>query len=488
MSATQKTVQTLAGHLLIFVQGLLLVPFIIKVSGPETYGAYLLLLSYVSIVFGISSMGVGISAKRWLPSTQNITERADKFYPQLWFQMLSVTFLGCLSVVVYVNSQTATHWELSGFSAWIVPAYLLAHTACSQGTDYFRYTHRVGMFNISTVAQAYLFVGLALGVYWITDVLNAGLLILSLTIASAAVGCLTFLRIYREIGIRFELFKRQDLVKEIKLGFPLVLVYLVDVIISVGDRYIIAAMLSVRDVGIYAPAYVLGSLTIVLPKVFGVVLLPLISQRIDAGDGSNAKNLLDNVTRIFFLVSIPYVVGTAVLGKEVLRLYANDEVAEAAWLVTPIIAVAAIFYGLILIKANILYVRLKTSTLFHVNLICAVLNILINSTLIYIFGNVIVAAIATLASYLLSYVLLSRKLKGDPIDLSIDTGVLLRILFCGAGMALAMILADEMSDLHGVTAVGLGVLVGCATYLALTFAQPANRAGFSQLVLALRAR
>lgn len=464
----------------------MLVPFVIKVSGPETYGVYVLMLSYVSIMFGISSMGVGISAKRWLPSTQNLAERPDKFYPQLWFQTLSVTFLGCLSVIAYVNFETATYWELSGFSAWIVPAYLLAYTACSQGTDYFRYTHRVGMFNISTVAQAYLFVGLALGVYWITDVLNAGSLFVSLTIASAAIGCWTFLRIYREIGIRFQLFKRQDLAKEIKLGFPLVLVYLVDVILSVGDRYIIAAMLSVRDVGIYAAAYTLGSLAMVLPKVFGVVLPPLISRRVDAKDEAGAKKLVDNASHIFLLISVPYVAGALVLGKEVLQLYANHEVAEGAWPVICIVAIASIFYGLMLLKANILFVRLKTSALFHVNLIAALLNILLNILLIYLFGNVIVAAIATMVSYFLSYLWLSNKTKEDSMDLSIEISRLLSIMLCTAGMALVIVLAIEMSNLHGAALVGMGVSVGCATYLTLFFMQPSNRAHFTRLIQEVR--
>lgn len=488
LNATCKTIQTLAAHLLVFVQGLVLTPIVIKVSGPETYGAFILLMSYMGIMFGMSSMGVGISAKRWLPSTKNLAERANKFYPQVWFQTLSVGFLGCVSAIVYVNLKTELQWQFGGFSAWIVPFYLLSYTAYSQSTDYFRYTHRLRLFNIATVAQPYLFVGLALGYYWITDVLNAGSLIAAITIASATIGSLMFLQIRREIGVHFQLFKRQDLPKEIRLGFPMVLAYLVDVILSGGDRYIIAAMLSVRDVGLYVPAYTLGSLAMVLPKVFGVVLPPLISLRVDANDDAGAKKLLDNVTHIFLMVSIPYVVGALVLGKEVLRLYANDEVAEVVWPVISIVAIASIFYGLMLIKANILFVRLKTEILFYVNLISAVLTILLNIVLIHLFGNVIVAAIVTLASYLLSYLLLSQKLKGDPIDISIDKVGLLRILLCTAGMALAMISVLSLSEFHGGAAVGLGLLVGCVTYLALMFLQPANRTGFAQLVQVVTAR
>ena len=465
----------------------MLTPVVIKVSGPDTYGAYILLMAYFGLMFGISSLGVGISAKRWLPSTEDLSARAQLFYSQFWFQILSVTLLGCLSAIVYVNIETAPQGQFAGLSPWMVPVYLMAYTVYSQATDYFRYTHRVGMFNVSTVSQPYLLVGLALGIYWSTDVLNAGSLITSTTVASAMIGGLLFLRLWREIGIKLPALNRQDLSREIQVGFPMVLAYLVDVVLSVGDRFIIAAMLSVRDVGLYAPAYTLGSLAMVLPKVFGVVLPPLISRRVDASDEIGAKRLSDHVTHVFLLVSIPYVVGALVLGKEVLRLYADDEVAETTWSVIPVVASASIFYGLMLIKANILFVRLKTGALFNINLISAVLNILLNIILIYLFRSVIVAAVATLASYLLSYMLLSRKIKGDPIDLSVDLDSLFRILLCTTGMALAMVLAAAMTDLHGVAEVGLGILVGSATYLALSLAQPANRAGLAQLALGLRA-
>ena len=487
LSSAHKTSLVLIGQLLVFAQGLVLTPVVIKVSGPETYGAYILLLSYVSIVFGISSMGVGISAKRRLPSAERV-DHADIFFPQCCFQMLSVTLLGSVSAIVYQNLDLPTHWKFSGFSGWIVPLYLLAYTAYSQGLDYFRYTHRVGIFNFASVVQPYLFISLALGIFWTTTVLNAGSLIASLTIASALTGSLLFFWIYREIGIQVQGFKRQELSKEIRLGFPLVLAYLVDVILSGGDRYIIAAMLSVKDVGLYSPAYMIGSLAMVLPKVFGVVLPPLMSQLIDKGDAVAAKNLSDNAVRIFLAVSIPYVVGAAIVGQEVLRLYADDVVAEAAWPVIPIVATASIFYGLMLFRAYILFVRLKTSSLFHINLICAVLNVVLNILLIYLFKNLIVAAVVTLATYLLSYQLLGWQLKGDAINLSIDIKEVARILACSVGMALSMYLAIEISSLHGAATVGLSLIVGSATYLALIFAQPSNRADIVQLAKSMRAQ
>ncbi len=469
LSTSRKTIQTLAGHLLVYAQTFALTPIIIKASGPETYGAYVLLLSYLGLMYGISSIGVGISAKRWLPSTANFVERANRFYPQFWFQALSVATLGCLSAIVYANLDSSVRLKFGGLSAWIFPVYLLAYTVYSQSTDYFRYTHRTGVFNLATVGQPYLFISLSFGAYWATNTITASLLITSLTFASAITGGILFVRVCKEIGIQLKLFKRQDLVDEIRLGFPLVLGYMVEVILSGGDRYIIAVMLSVKDVGFYTPAYMIGSLTMVLPRVLGVVLPPLISQRVDAGDEIGAKALSENVASIFLIASIPYVIGAAVLGKELLQLYTNKEIAEGVWQVIPIVGAASIFYGLILIKSNILFVRLKTSALFQINLISAALNICLNIALIYLCKNVIVAAIATLASYSLSYILINQKYKEDSIDFSINSRALIRTIGCSLGMGLIMILMNELLKSGSWSFFCLKSLIGFVTYIILSY-------------------
>jgi O-antigen/teichoic acid export membrane protein len=488
MSAKKKSIQTLAGHLLVFVQSLILIPIIIKVAGPETYGTYVLIISYMSIMFGISSMGVGINAKRWLPSTLGEGERAATFYPQFWFQILSVLSFAILSVTVYIIFFASLNQQLSGFLVWLVPAYLLAYTLYSQVTDYYRYTHRVGIFNISTVSQPYLFVFIAIGIFWNTEILNLNTLIASFTFSSILIGGSLFLLLYKEIGLQCSIPSHSDCAREIKVGFPLILAYLVDVILLAGDRYIISIILTLRDVGIYVPAYTLGSLVIVLPKVFGVVLPPLISQRIDAGDEAGAKRLSDIAVRIFLLLSIPYFVGSAVLGAEVLKLYATDEIANAAWPVVPIVSLASIFYGLILIKSNVLFVRLKTKSLLKINLVCMVLNIILNILLLKIFGNVVVAAVATLVSYVMSYLLINRMPIKDAIDFEIDKPWVYKILLCSSIMGVILIFMASIFPYEGAATIGFGVMAGSITYAILILMQASIRAELVFLAKRIKSR
>jgi O-antigen/teichoic acid export membrane protein len=485
-TAAAKTAQTLAAHLLIFAQGLVLTPVIIKVAGLEIYGGYILLLSYLGIIFGISSAWVGIKAKRYLPSTIDSKSRADKFYPQFWFQISLAIVLALISVVAYLTFIEQLRPKLPSFSAWIVLPYLLAHSLYSQATDYFRYTHRLNIFNIATVLQPYLFVCAAIAIFWSIGVLNIDSLILSLTLASTIVGSLIFLRLAKEIGIQVRLPSRQELGIEMKLGLPVMLSFIVDIILLGSDRYVIAILLSIRDVGIYVPAYTLGSLVLVFPKVIGVVLPPLLSQRIDSGDEIGAKRLSNSAAQFFLLISVPYVVGAAMVGEDILRLYANNEVAEAAWPVIPIVALGSIFYGLLLIKANVLFVRLKTGALLQINLICALLNIGLNIVLIGLFGNVIVAAVATLVSYLLSYILLSLKLRGDLAIFKINTMWIARVLFTSAAMALILHFAKSTLDSTRHLSIFLVVLVGVLAYTTILLLQTSYRTELKLLIYSFK--
>ena len=51
-------VSTIGAHILIALQWVLLIPVIIKTSGVELYGNYILLVSMLGFIFGISSFGV----------------------------------------------------------------------------------------------------------------------------------------------------------------------------------------------------------------------------------------------------------------------------------------------------------------------------------------------------------------------------------------------------------------------------------------------
>jgi O-antigen/teichoic acid export membrane protein len=488
MEIHKKIIQTLSGHVLIFAQGLILIPIILKASSTEVLGFYVLLSSFLSIAYGFSSFGVGIKQKRYLPSADTNTEKANLFYPQFWFQLMSVSLIGLIFMLMLPYLRTFINAESMYF---ILPLYLLTLVFYSQTAAYFRYTHRVGIFNIVTVAQAYLFILTLVLIYWLNlDSINVSSILIYSIFSYATVGVFCFLLIYREIGIQYVLPSRECIKKEVKLGLPLVFSFFVETMLIIGDRFVIALFMTLHYVGTYVPAYALGSLIMVLPKVFSVVLTPILSQKSDKKDNVGMYKVLDGSINIFLLISIPYVIGSLVLGENVLRLYTNSEISESSWMVIPIVALASVFYGLTTIKAIVIFVKLKTLSLLKVGLISAILNILLNVILISLFNNIVMAAIATLISYIFGYFYTISILKKHEFKLIINYTWILSLLVSSIGMYIVLklfLFINSAPEQHSVLFIFTSIFLGCAVYSIFVFSKKKNRLYFMELIQFLKA-
>ncbi|MBM3703117.1 MAG: hypothetical protein FJW63_09090, partial [Actinobacteria bacterium] len=79
------------------------------------------------------------------------------------------------------------------------------------------------------------------------------------------------------------------------------------------------------------------------------------------------------------------------------------------------------------IIGEVLFIKLKTKLIFAVSLIGAILNIALNIILIYLFKNIIMAAITTFISYFVCFIILNRYIKSYSI-INYDFSSLLRIV------------------------------------------------------------
>jgi O-antigen/teichoic acid export membrane protein len=180
---------------------------------------------------------------------------------------------------------------------------------------------------------------------------------------------------------------------------------------------VVTAFISITAVGYYNSAYAMGSLIVLLPKISGVVLPPLLSKAVDSANEAEARQMVNYTVKGFLIAAIPFVVGSAVMSKSLLTLLANAEVAANAFLVTPIVALGTLFYGLNIIMSNVLFVRLKTVVIFKLNAVAAMMNLGLNLLIFYYFPNILVAAVTTLFSYLLVFIIMYRVTAADwPID------------------------------------------------------------------------
>lgn len=200
---------------------------------------------------------------------------------------------------------------------------------------------------------------------------------------------------------------------DIKLGFPLLLHFIVDFILVGSDRFFIAFYLTVTDVGYYAPGYALGSLIVFIPKAMGAALPQLLCRAVDNGTEFEAQRMLNYALKIFLLLAIPFIVGCLALSKPILTLLANQDVAEKAFWVAPIVALGTLFYGLNIILSNVMFVRMKTYTIFKVNALASFFSLLANFILLFLFRNIIIAAVTTLLSYIIAFIYLVIIVKNE---------------------------------------------------------------------------
>jgi len=468
-SFVKDNIWTLSGHILIYAKGIILLPILIKSLGIEIYSGYVLIMTALGFIFGISSFGIGYSAKRHLPVSTNDESRRQLFYSQFLLHLLSIVTFSLGILVLQSILQSWFVQENVEFTFLLIPIYLLFMLFFFQSVNFFRHTNRINYFNIGVVLMPYLNIAIIVVVIFfdLTEV-TVNKLILFQIIALGLVAIPFSVKIIRELGLSFPTLKIKKIREDLRLGFPLVLSYVVDTILSVGDRYVIALFIAVTAVGYYNPAYTLGSLIIFFPKVSGIVLPPLLSRAVDTGHEIEARQVVNYTIKGFLLVAIPFVIGSYILGETLLALLANDEVASNASYIMPVVAIGTTFYGLNLIIGNILFVRKKTKAMFWTNSIAAITNLLLNLILLSIFKSIIIAAITTLVSYFIAFILLLRVVSAD-WEVDFQPLVLFKSLVASIMMGVVLLGLSSVFSIqrYEFVIVLLQILIGAIVYLAV---------------------
>ena len=408
-------------HILVYMKALILIPIIIKTVGVAMYGSFTLITSLVGIILGLSSLGVGVKSNRYLPSAKSKEERAKFFYPQFYFK-LCIIFL--ISIIIVLFQETITNYLTADnfvFSIYIIPAFLFLYTFYVHTHSYLRYTSRIFYMNIISIAYAYGHVLFILFYSNIIGDININILFLSQGIVAFLISIPFIVLIYKELGFNFIFFKSHELKEQIKIGFPLVLNLIVDFVLAASDRFILAYFMGVHAVGLYVPAYVLGSTILLVPKAIGTVVPQMMSKSVDKGDFAQAKILFYNSVKMYIVISIPFVFGIYLIGHEALILLANEEVAKEGKNIATLVAISSIFYGLNIMLSQANMVDLKTGVIFKANLIAAIVNVILNIILLSFIQSIYIPAITTIISFMIATIYFYNSLDNKWFDSRIFT-------------------------------------------------------------------
>lgn len=462
---------TMASQLILYGQGLIVMPIVIKLSGAATYGAYVLVGSMLTTAYGLSSLGVGYNFRRKLASTHEAPGRRSLFEPQFSFQLLNLAWISTLIVAGGTALQRIMFGQHAYLAPWIAPVWLAAYFAFSQAGDYFRYSMRFVHFNLIGLYPTLFVVGVSIFAA-ATKAISLDALMLLQVGCYALVAAPLFYAMVREMGgIRLRLpFRR--IADDVSVGYPLTLEFIVDLIFSAGDRYLILAFLTISDVGYYQPAYQLGALAIFFPRMAGVVLPAALSRLVDVNAGQEARQIVTNFVRLYLMLALPFAVGAFMVGPSFVAFLTSPAVAEPARWVCGLIAAATIFNGLSLIGFQITFVLGKNKTLLLSNMYGAALNLALNAILLMIFRNLTIPALVSLVTYIASYLYLSWKLRHH-WPLTIEYRSALSFLLGCIGLAATLYLfgyAPGAVRIQSAFSLALHITVGIAIYFAVLMA------------------
>jgi O-antigen/teichoic acid export membrane protein len=161
-------------------------------------------------------------------------------------------------------------------------------------------------------------------------------------------------------------------------GFPLIFHNFATLLLRAGDHYLIGYFLTATDVAMYSVPYNLCAyITDVSLSAFQYAFIPVIMNEWSSKGSDDIQKQVQQIIKIYLLVTIPVVCGISILGEKIIVLMASDKYAGAHHILPYIMAGEGI-KGLMLPLTVGLQFSKKTRIIAQVTGMCALLNISMN--------------------------------------------------------------------------------------------------------------
>jgi O-antigen/teichoic acid export membrane protein len=399
-----------AATALLAARGVILMPLLIKALGTAGYGTFMLIASGSAFLHNLTAESFGFHCKRYLPAASSCAERKGIFYQQFWVQCAFLVGLGTILALARPITDSLLFKSGAKYSMPFVFCLLMGTMLCYQAGTYFRLTKRMKWFAVAHSCTPYLEIAVLALLLFMRFPITLNVALAANIAGLFAIGLFLLRQIIAEIGIKSPSFNIADFWKDLRLSAPLAATLVVDFMLSSGDRFVISWLLSPYEVGLYGPSYSIGTIIRFIPSTLIYILPVYLSQLVDNGKELQARELIDRLANIYLLIAIPFLAGSIIFAQPVLAMVANPQVAAEGRIIMPIVAAAVIFLGLSQIMGEVLFIRLRTSVIFHANATAAIVNLMLNVVLIGWFRNIAIAGFTTLLSYIVAFWLMRRGL------------------------------------------------------------------------------
>lgn len=438
-----------------------------RLLGPEEYGRYALMLSVMALIHTLSLTPAEAAAYRFAGEADAKQRTPDHFRTTL-----SLTFRSLILTAGLIGALALALGQLPEYLAILPWIALLApiNTLIQMALESHRASQRVRRYAVIETAR--LLGGFILGalIAWQTG-FGAAAPFIGMVIAGVIWALSETRWLFRQAksGTTGPAQRRTYL----KYGVPIAAALVLDILLSVSDRFLIALFLGEAAVGEYAAGYGVADKTVLLLCTWAAMAgAPLVMAAYEAGGARAAAEESRGLIRTLLFLGIPAATGLALVAAPLSEAMIGESVRAGARQIIPWIALAGLLNGLIIhYYSEAFQLAHRTGERALLMIIPAGLNIVLNLLLIPSFG-LMGAVGATLVSYAIGLLVLAARGRRH-VALPLPLSDLLRISLAALAMWPVLALVPAWG---GWTELLVKAAIGAMTYLGVAFALDAGGA------------
>lgn len=429
---------TMASKILVY----LLLPLYTGCLSPSEYSTADLISQTANLLLPLLAVGMVDGIFRFAIDSEGDGGREKVFCVST--SMVAIGSLAALPLIPLL--------ELTGFFegySWLIPLYVIASNFHLSAAHFLRGSGKTKLFSIQGIICTALTIALNLLFLLVFDMGVTGY-VLSVVVSDALMTIFLYVKESLWKHLKPSNFDRVLLRKMIKYSVPMIPTTVFWWITNVADRYMIAHFIGDEVNGLYAVAFKVPTLLILVSGIFSEAWQ---YSAVTDGTGEDRQSFFSKVFDSFQSIVFLAASCLIVLAKFFTKVLLASSYA-AAWQYMPVLVAATVFSSLVTFMSSV-YVKHKRSVnSFVTAMIGAISNLLLNFLLIPVYGAQ-GAAIATLACYIIVYIIRAidtqryESFSTKPITMLLNSAViafqsvtmLLEIRFwwlCGAASVIAL--------------------------------------------------
>lgn len=428
-------------NFLITITPIILLPVITQNLSIADYAAWIQFQITITLVPSIAILGLPYTMVRFMTASRNKEEIQESFY-SFFFTVLGASVLAAALLLLLAGPISNALFNGNLTVGLILPFTVIMTALVLLLFDFFRAFNQMRKYAILTVLQAYLVIVFAAILVFAGYGVAGG--VEGVLITQILLSIIMFIVVFKQIGFKIPGFS--NLREYLKFGLPTIPSNASFWILDATDRYVLGLALSMTAVGYYSAGYTISALMGLLTSPLYTVLLPILSQYYAERKIRQTRFLLNYSIKMYLVIAIPAVIGLSFLARPILYILSTPELADNGFMITPILAIGGLFFGLYCIVTQIIVMERKTRITGNIWIISIVMNVVLDISFGYLFGIVGIAATTLLIN--ISTFLITLYYSFKYIRCNFYFKFIAKLIYSGFFMAISLFLLNPFGPVN----------------------------------------